>query len=152
MPKTKPLSRFEQAAVQRFGQYVGGAQTWLYRATGGRLAGSFRGAPVLLLTTIGRKSGQERTCPLLYLRDGDDYVIVASKGGFPSHPAWFLNLQANPAVTIQAGADTVSVQARVLSGDEKSRVWPRLVQLYADYQSYQDRTDRDIPVVALRPR
>ena len=126
--------------------------TGLYRRTGGKVGGSFKGgAPVCLLTTIGKVSGEPRTVPLLYLADGDDVVIVASKGGFSKHPQWYGNLRAHPEVTVQVGRTTRSMVARVASADEKAELWPRLVSMYADYDDYQARTDRDIPVVICSP-
>ena len=124
---------------------------WLYRTTGGRVGGRRRGAPVLLLTTTGRKSGAARTTPLLYLRDGDDYAVVASYGGRPHHPAWFLNARANPDVTIQVGAEQSARRARVATDEERTRLWPRLVEVYRPYADYQAKTSRRIPVVLLAP-
>lgn len=125
------------------------ANTWLYRASGGKLGASMRGAPVLLLTTRGRKSGQPRTVPLIYLRDGDDYAIVASKGGWPEHPLWYQNLQAHPEVQIEVGGEKSPRIARTANQEERARLWPKLVALYADYDSYQSWSDREIPVVIL---
>lgn len=143
------LSARDKKAIELFGKYYGRFNTWLYRKTGGKLGNTLLGAPVLLLTTIGNKSGQKRTVPLLYLKDGERYFVVASKGGFPTDPAWYKNLVANPAVEVQEGAAVKAMRARTISDDEKARVWPRLVAMYKHYQSYQDRTDRSIPVVAL---
>ena len=129
------------------------ANTWVYRLSGGRVGGRFlRGAPVLLLTTIGRKSGRPRTAPLLYLGDGDELVIVASKGGMSQHPVWFLNLEANPDVEVELGSTRRRMRARRASDEEKAKLWPRLVAMYRDYDDYQARTDRNIPVVILAPR
>ena len=108
-----------------------------------------RGAPVLLLTTTGRKSGKARTQPLLYLTDGDALVVVASFGGSREHPAWFLNLEANPDVEVQVGPEARRTRARVATQEERARLWPRLVQMYRPYESYQRRTEREIPVVIL---
>jgi deazaflavin-dependent oxidoreductase (nitroreductase family) len=148
MAKNK-LSAGEAKAIQLFGRYFGGAQTWLYRKTGGKLGGTLVGAPVLLLTTTGRKTGKQRTAPLLYIRDGATLVVVASKGGFPTHPAWYLNLTANPKVEVQVGANVQLMNARTASDEEKAKYWPTLVAMYSDYQMYQDRTDRPIPLVVL---
>jgi deazaflavin-dependent oxidoreductase (nitroreductase family) len=123
-----------------------------YRATGGRLGGRTGGAPVLLLDHVGRKSGTRRTTPLLYLDDGPDLVIVASRGGSQAPPAWWLNLEANPETTVQVGSEHRPVTARTATPEEKERLWPRLVELYSGYDTYQRRTDRDIPVVILSPR
>ena len=127
------------------------ANVMLYRRSGGRLGGKLKGAPILLLDHVGRKSGQARTAPLLYLRDGEDIVIVASRGGSDATPAWWLNLQAHPATTVQIGRERRQVLAREASAEEKARLWPRLVEMYGDYEIYQRRTDREIPVVILSP-
>jgi F420H(2)-dependent quinone reductase len=122
-----------------------------YRRTGGRIGRRYAGAPVLLLDHLGRRSGARRTTPLLYLEDGEDLVIVASRGGSKASPAWWLNLEANPRTTVQVGSRHREVVARTASPEEKSRLWPRLVEMYSDYQTYQDRTDREIPVIVLEP-
>ena len=134
------------------------AHVWVYQKTGGRLGNKWRigaafprGVPVLLLTTIGRKSGQRKTTPLLYLRDGDRVVIVGSQGGLPKHPQWFLNLQKTPEVEVQIGQEVRSLRARVANPEEHAVLWPRLVDLYADFATYQAWTDRAIPVVILEP-
>jgi deazaflavin-dependent oxidoreductase (nitroreductase family) len=123
----------------------------LYRLSGGRLGNNVKGAPVLLLDHVGRKSGKRRTAPLLHLIDGDNVVIVASRGGSDAMPAWFFNLQANPATTIQIGKQRRQVTAREASREEKAALWPRLVEMYPDYAVYQSRTAREIPVVILSP-
>lgn len=131
---------------------VGALNTWIYRRSGGKWMGRFpSGAPVCLLTTSGRKSGQSRTVPLLYLKDGDDLVIVASQGGAPQHPGWYFNLQANPRATVEIGTDRFPVSGRRVSEEEKAALWPRLVAIYAPYDAYQKRTTRPIPVVRLSP-
>ena len=120
----------------------------LYRATDGFIGASI-GAPMLLLTTVGRKSGGSRTTPLLYLEKGSNWVIVGSNAGDDRHPAWWLNLQANPVATIQIRGARMRVRARKASGQEKSDLWPRFVNLHSGYQTYQQRTKRDIPLVIL---
>ena len=126
---------------------------WVYRASGGRIGGRFRyGAPVLLLTTVGRRSGQRRTAPLLYERDGENLVVVASKGGMSRHPLWYRNLESNPEVEVEVGSEKKKMTARRVSPEEKADLWPRLVAMYPDYDVYQARTERDIPVVILSPR
>jgi F420H(2)-dependent quinone reductase len=122
---------------------------WLYRRTGGRLGNKVKGAPVLLLDHVGRKSGTHRTAPVLYLEDGADLVVVGSRGGSQAMPAWFLNLMANPATTVQVGPERRSVVARQATDEERARLWPRLVEMYSDYEAYQRRTERKIPVVIL---
>jgi F420H(2)-dependent quinone reductase len=134
------------------------AHVWLYRRSRGRLAGRWRvgsafprGVPVCLLTTRGRRSGRRRTTPLLYLDDGDRVVVVASQGGLPRHPQWYLNLQADPHVVVQRGAAVREMLARTADDIERARLWPRLVSLYRDYDAYQSWTDRVIPVVVCEP-
>jgi deazaflavin-dependent oxidoreductase (nitroreductase family) len=131
-----------------------GAHTFLYRRTGGRLGHSIPGVrgKVLLLDHVGAKSGVERTSPLLYVEDGPDLVIVASKGGFPKHPAWFHNLIANPDTTVQVGSELRPVHARVARPEERDRLWKLAVQGYSGYEDYRARTDREIPLVVLQPR
>jgi deazaflavin-dependent oxidoreductase (nitroreductase family) len=118
--------------------------------SGGRLAGRIAGgAPVLLLTTTGRKSGKQRTTPLLYLDDAGRYVVIASVGGAPKHPAWYLNLLTNPAATVEVGKRKLAVTAATASPEERARLWPLAVQMYAGYAGYQAKTTREIPVVIL---
>jgi F420H(2)-dependent quinone reductase len=124
----------------------------LYRLSGGRLGGRMAGAPVLLLTTTGRKSGKARTVPLLYTRDGDTYTVIASMGGAPQHPAWYTNLQANPSAEVAVGRDAVAVTARDAEGEERQRLWSSMTELYPAYDDYQKKTERRIPVVVLEPR
>ena len=117
----------------------------LYRATGGGIGGSIPGSgPVLLLTTNGRKTGRERTVPLLYLRDGEDIVLVASNGGTATHPVWWLNLEANPVATVEVGYRRLRVRAREAGPKEKEWLWPGLVAMYGAYEDYQRKTDREI--------
>ena len=126
---------------------------YLYRATHGLIGHRIPGLPpMLLLDHVGAKSGVKRTAPLLYIRDGDDVVIVASKGGFPKHPAWFHNLRANPDTTVQIGSERRAVRARIATPQERERLWPKAVAAYHDYARYQQRTDREIPLVILERR
>jgi len=127
--------------------------TGIYRLTGGRIGHTLPGLPtMLLLDHVGAKSGRRRTTPLLYIDDGDSFVIVASKGGHPKHPAWFHNLRANPETTIQVGPRKIPVTARVATDAERDRLWPEVVRTYSGYEGYQRRTDRKIPLVMLEPR
>lgn len=124
----------------------------LYRASGGRIGGRIsKTAPVLLLTTTGRKSGKQRTTPLLYLEDAGRYVVVASVGGAPKHPAWYLNLRSNPAATIQAGGRKLAVTAETANPDERAHLWMQVTQMYSGYDGYQAKTSREIPIVTLTP-
>ncbi len=129
-----------------------GAHARVYRLTGGAVGHRFPGAPpILLLDHTGAKSGIRRTSPLAYVDDGRDVVIVASKGGFPKHPAWYHNLRAHPDTTVQVGRDRRSVRARVATAAERERLWPMAVATYSGYRGYQERTDREIPLVVLEP-
>lgn len=121
-----------------------------YRLLGGRVVERFLGAQNVLLTTTGRKSGKPRTTPLLALRDGDDVIVVASYGGNDMHPQWYRNLRSNPAVEVQVGRERRRMRAEQVSDEEKSRLWPRIVEMYAGYAGYQQGTERNIPVVRLR--
>jgi deazaflavin-dependent oxidoreductase (nitroreductase family) len=131
-----------------------GAHTFLYRRTGGRLGHSIPGVQgkMLLLDHVGARSGTKRTSPLLYVEDGDDVVIVASKGGFPKHPAWYHNLIANPDTTVQIGSELRRVHARVAAPEERERPWNLAVGAYGGYEAYRARTEREIPLVVLEPR
>ncbi len=127
--------------------------TLVYRLTGGRVGHTFPGFPsMLLLDHVGAKSATRRTSPLLYIRDGDDLVLVASKGGYPKHPGWYHNLLANPDTTVQVGSERRAVHARVATPAQRERLWPRVVASYGSYADYQRRTDREIPLVVLEPR
>ena len=127
--------------------------TIAYRATRGVVGHRFPGAPpMLLLDHVGAKSGTRRTSPLVYVRDGDDVVIVASKGGHPKHPAWYHNLRAHPDTVVQIGGERRPVRARVAGADERGRLWDRALQTYGGYRDYQRRTDREIPLVVLERR
>ncbi len=132
-----------------------GLHTALYRATGGRLGRTIPGVQgkMLLLDHVGAKSGTSRTSPLLYIDDGDDVVVVASKGGFPKHPAWYHNLMANPDTTVQVGPEKRAVHARTANPEERERLWPLVVASYHGYADYQARSKgREIPLVVLEPR
>jgi deazaflavin-dependent oxidoreductase (nitroreductase family) len=123
-----------------------------YVATDGEEGHEWRGTQALLLTTKGRRSGEPRTQPLIYGRHGDDYLIVASRGGAPKHPQWYLNLDADPEVEIQVKGAKIPVYARTASPEEKAELWPIMTKEWPDYDEYQTKTDRDIPVVVLEPR
>lgn len=130
-----------------------GGHTAIYRATNGLIGHRVPGAPpTLLLDHVGAKSGTKRTSPLVYGRDEDNFVLVASKGGYPKNPAWFHNLKAHPDTTIQVGSQHLDVHARVAEGDERARLWALMVGVYSGYEGYRRRTGREIPVVVLEPR
>lgn len=129
------------------------ANVWIYRASGGRIGGSVPGygAPIILVHHVGRRSGTHRVSPLIGLRDGERWVIVASKGGTDRHPAWLHNLRARPETEIEV-PERLAVAARVVDEDERAALWPRLTAIYPPYDDYQANTDRRIQVVALEPR
>lgn len=128
-----------------------GAHAGVYRATGGKLLGRMGKGPILVLNTLGRKSGRKRATPLLYALDGEDYVVVASKGGAPTHPAWYLNLKADPYATVEVGDREVRVRAEEVDSDEKARLWRKMVDMYPAYDDYQRKTEREIPLLVLYP-
>ncbi len=121
----------------------------LYLDSGGREGHIWRGVPTLLLTTMGRKSGKPMTLPLIYGECDDGFVVVASKGGAPGHPAWYLNLRDQPEVEVQVGTDKFTAHARTAGAGEKPELWRRMVTIWPDYDKYQQSTSRDIPVVIL---
>ena len=125
-----------------------------YRETNGELGFKWkRGSDILLLTTKGRRSGEERTHALIFREIDGDYVLVASKGGHPQHPAWFLNMEANPDdIEVQLKADVFRVRHRLAEGDERERLWRLMNEVWPDYDTYQQKTDRQIPVVVLSRR
>jgi deazaflavin-dependent oxidoreductase (nitroreductase family) len=129
--------------------YVGESHIKLYRDTDGEEGYLWNGVPTLLLTTIGRKSGEARTSALIFGRDGDDYLIIASQGGAPVHPNWYHNLTAQPKVELQVKAERFNATARTASEEEKPRLWAIMTEDWPNYDLYQSRTDRPIPVVIL---
>jgi deazaflavin-dependent oxidoreductase (nitroreductase family) len=131
---------------------VSGFHQTVFRMSNGRLANKGFGMPVVMLTTVGRKSGKQRTTMLTSpVQDGDRLVLVASYGGDDRHPAWFLNLRDNPEVELTMGGRTRPMRARVATADEKAELWPRVVDAYKGYGQYQRRTERDIPLVIVEP-
>jgi F420H(2)-dependent quinone reductase len=130
---------------------VGRLQVRLMRLTRGRVGGKLMGVPVLVLHHRGRRSGEERETPLMYLDDGADVVVVASKGGTDTHPAWFHNLMAMPETEVEVGRERRRVRPRLADAEERAGLWPRLVGLYRPFEQYQTFTSREIPVVVLEP-
>jgi deazaflavin-dependent oxidoreductase (nitroreductase family) len=120
-----------------------------YVESDGKAGHEWNGVPTLLLTTRGRTSGKLRRTALIYGRDGDSYLVVASRGGAPDHPKWYLNLAANPEVQLQVGAERFDARARTATAAEKPRLWSVMTAIWPDYDNYQAKTDRDIPVVIL---
>ena len=156
-PRPKQL---DSPVLPKMFRIVGRAQVWVYRRTSGRVGGKWRvGAgfrkpvPTLLLDHVGRTSGRAYTVPLLYLDRGENLVVVASQGGLPKHPQWYLNLVARPDVTVQVGRERRAVRARTAEVAERAALWPALIDLYADFATYQAWAgSREIPVVVLEPR
>jgi deazaflavin-dependent oxidoreductase (nitroreductase family) len=126
----------------------------VYRETDGERGFHWRGTTILLLTTKGRVSGEDRTTPLIFREDGEGegWVVVASKGGSPDHPDWYKNLEANPQATVQVKGDRIAVSAETAGGGERARLWRRMTEVWPDYDRYQEKTDREIPVVVFRRR
>ncbi len=139
------MSLLKRNMIKLFGKAHGA----LYRMSGSRVFANLGQLPTLLLTTTGRKSGNPRTVPLLYLENDDGYAIVASFAGAPEHPAWYRNLQKNAQATVQIEDRVIPVTANRATPEEKKSLWPRFVDIYADYDSYEAETERDIPVVLL---
>jgi len=124
---------------------------FLYNVSGGRIGGKMGKVPVLLLTTTGRKSGKQRTLPLIYIMDNSAYVITASAGGADKNPGWFFNIRSNPQATIQVKDKHIKVTVEVAGQDKKSELWARLVEVAPNFAGYQKRTSREIPMVILLP-
>jgi deazaflavin-dependent oxidoreductase (nitroreductase family) len=124
----------------------------VYRWSGGRIWGKWKGGPpILLLHHVGRKSGKERVSPIVYTPNGNDLLLVASFGGAAKDPVWWLNLKANPRTSVEVGRDRREVVARLATPEEKATLWPKLCEANPDYAKYEEKTDRDIPVVILSP-
>ncbi len=159
LPDARP-DGLDSPATVRIIKYMARAQVALFRLTNGRVgskwrvgAGFTKPVPTLLLEHVGRRSGRLFTTPVLYLVDGADLVVVASQGGLPKNPQWFPNLLASPETRVHLrGERDRPVRARVAEGAERAALWPRLVELYADFDRYQSWTEREIPVVVLEPR
>ena len=145
--KTSELPDWIQNHVSRY-LATDGADGYLFDAS---LGGGKGLVPTLLLTTTGRKSGRALTLPLIFGRSGPNYVVVASKGGAPAHPAWYLNLQANPEVKLQVKAAKFTARAHTADAEERAALWPKMVEIYGPYADYQVKTTRQIPVVVLTP-
>lgn len=126
-------------------------QVYFYRRSGGKRMGRLRGMPILLLTTVGRKTGKLRVTPVMYLIDGRNYVVTASNNGADEYPAWFLNLKSNPRITIEVDSMRQDVIAHQASMEDQSRLWPQLVERAPFFEDYQKRTKREIPMLILEP-
>jgi F420H(2)-dependent quinone reductase len=149
VPSDRAWSRFSTGLGDRGLRLMGKLNVPVYRATRGRLLGKVGRAPVLLLTTTGRKSGQERTAPVVYLADGDRYVVIGSNAGSARMPAWALNLRANPEAGVDVYGKRAPVRARVAEGEERADLWRRMNEQYAGFDDYEARTTREIAVFVL---
>lgn len=134
------------------GELFGAEHVRVYRETGGERGYRWRGTTILLLTTTGRRTGRPRTTPLIFRPDGERWVVVASKGGAPRHPGWYENLSANPEAMLQIRAEEVPVRASTAQGQGRERLWRLMGEVWPDYDRYQARTDRQIPVVVFQRR
>jgi deazaflavin-dependent oxidoreductase (nitroreductase family) len=150
---SRPLTPTQVAIAKPIIRVLSRLNTWAYRLTNGRIGGTYlHGVPVLLLTVVGRKTGRQLTVPLTYLQDGERMIIAASRAGMDQHPAWYLNLEANPDVVVQTGGTTRPMRAHTADDVERATYWPKLVAVNPDYGAYQARTQRKIPVIILAPR
>ncbi len=151
--KPQPYTATQERIAKPLMVAMSRVNTWIYRLSGGRFGARWMyGAPVLLLTTMGKKSGEPRTAPLLYLEDGQRVVLVGSQGGMSKNPLWVGNIDANPDVEIEIGAKKRKMRGRRGSDQEKTRYWPALTKMYPDFIDYQARTTRNIPIIVLEPR
>jgi deazaflavin-dependent oxidoreductase (nitroreductase family) len=148
----KPFSPFQERIAKPVIRVLTRLNTLAYRASGGKIAGKWtHGEPMLLLTTIGRKSGQKRTVTLVFLRDGERFVVVGSQAGMSKDPQWMANAVANPDVEIQVGSERRRAKARRGTAEEKAQYWPALCRMNSDYADYQSRTSREIPILLIDP-
>jgi deazaflavin-dependent oxidoreductase (nitroreductase family) len=148
----RPFSPRQERIAKPFVRTMAAVNTWIYRLSGGRIAGKWtHGEPMLLLTTIGRKSGEPRTVPLVYMSEGDRLIVVGSQAGMSKDPQWMANAAANPSVEVEIGARKRKMRAHRGSAEEKARYWPALCAMNSDYAAYQSRTTRDIPILIIDP-
>jgi len=152
--QTGKTDKFTPSEMRRFTmsrKLVTRVNLWLLWVSRGRLGNSFLGRPIILLTTIGHKSGTPRTTPVYFMRDGQRIVLVASNGGSPENPLWLLNLQANPLVTVAERGNSQKMTSRIATAEEKAQLWPRLIAMFPVWQEVEDRSLRRFPVVLLQP-
>jgi deazaflavin-dependent oxidoreductase (nitroreductase family) len=147
----KPLSAGQVRFIKALLKPMTALNVWAYRMSGGKLMGTLKGAPVCLVTMVGRKSGVTRVIPLMFNTRGDDVILVASRAGTPTNPAWYYNLIAGPDVDIQVGKEKKRYQVRQADDAEKAELWPIVVGNYEDFALYQNRTERNIPVLVCSP-
>jgi deazaflavin-dependent oxidoreductase (nitroreductase family) len=146
-----PMTEREFKQLRRFIRPYSALNVWIYRLTGGRLMGAFQGRPVMLVSMTGAKSGKTRTIPLMYVPYKEGVIVVGSQGGAPRSPVWVENLKKHPDVVVQYGNKKLKLRARLVSDAEKAQLWPICVQHYREYDDYQKRTDRNIPVFVCEP-
>jgi F420H(2)-dependent quinone reductase len=151
VPSDQTLAKFSGSLGTRGLRWAGKLNVPLYRLSGGRIGGKVGRAPVLLLTTTGRKSGQQRTAPVVYLADGADVVVINTNAGNAKVPAWSLNLRANPEAEVELGRKRYKVRARIAEGAERADLWRRHNEQYAGFDEYQRKLDREASVVVLEP-
>ena len=152
MPSDRFWSRFSNSLGATGLRLVGKANAPIYRLTGGRVGGKLGKAPILLLTTTGRKSGQPRTAPVLYLADEDRFVVINTNAGNDKTPAWSLNLRANPEAEVEIGRKRIPVRSRLAEGEERADLWRRHMQQYEGWDFYESQLDREVGVFVLEPR
>jgi deazaflavin-dependent oxidoreductase (nitroreductase family) len=152
VPSDRFYSRLSHSLGATGLRLVGKLNTPVYRLSGGRIGGRVGGGPVLLLTTTGRKSGQPRTAPVLYLADGERFVVINTNAGNAKTPAWSLNLRANPEAEVEVGRKGVKVRARIAEGEEREDLWRRHMQQYEGWDYYESKLDREPSVFVLEPR
>jgi deazaflavin-dependent oxidoreductase (nitroreductase family) len=152
MPSDQFWSRFSNSLGATGLRLVGKLNAPIYRLSGGRVGGKLGKAPILLLTTTGRKSGQPRTAPVLYLADGDRFVVINTNAGTDKTPAWSLNLRANPEAEVEIGRKRVTVRSRLAEGEERADFWRRSMEQYEGWDFYESKLDREVGVFVLEPR
>ena len=152
MPSDHTLARLSNSLGATGLRWTGKLNVPLYRLSGGRVGGKVGRAPVLLLTTTGRKSGQQRTAPVVYLADGDNFIVINTNAGNAKVPAWSLNLKANPEAEVEVGRRHVPVRARIAEGEERTNLWRKHVEQYSGWDDYDERLERDPSVIVLEPR
>ncbi len=151
MPNDRTVARISNSLGATGLRWTGKLNVPLYRVSGGRIGGKVNRAPVLLLTTTGRKSGQKRTAPIVYLRDGENVVVINTNAGNARVPAWSLNLQANPEAEVEVGRRRYPVRARIAEGEERTGLWRKHNEQYAGFDDYQEKLDRKALVIVLEP-
>ncbi|MEI7913386.1 MAG: nitroreductase family deazaflavin-dependent oxidoreductase [Mycobacteriaceae bacterium] len=152
MPAKPPPKGLNTPTTKRIIKWMSRATTWIYQKTDGKIGGKFlQGAPVALLTTTGRKTGEPRVSPLLFWREGNRIVLIASQGGAANNPMWYLNLKASPNVSVQIKDEVLTLKARDATEAERAEYWPKMATMYSSFDDYQSWTDRVIPVVICDP-